>query len=160
MNPGSKETLLAMRYVFLLSLAAILAPQAGLPASPANEAFYLGGTLKSIPVNTRGVLNLEDSANLQFEYGKDTYQVAYSRIRSVNFTTPESSRMRTVAHLPVPRLPALHHEQIFDLSFQDDKGGIGTASFRLVGKGLSHAEFTLTERMDAAKHPSQRAGAG
>ena len=149
------------RTVVLIGFVFSLAALPGWASSTSKEAEYLGGSVKSIPVKTVGSLNLDDREELQFKTAEATVRVPYTRIKTVNFSRAKSSA-RKVGPVPLPKLPLLHHvirrDQLLDLSYRDEGGHICTMSFRLTGKALSSAEFTLSERMDSNGKPAQTAG--
>jgi hypothetical protein len=48
-----------------------------------DHASYLGGTVTAIPKGTLGKLNLEDAAELRFEYKGGVFSVPYKRARGI-----------------------------------------------------------------------------
>jgi hypothetical protein len=70
----------------LLARVAAVVVLAVLPAyfasagEPWSEATYLDGTIKDIPLNTSGKLNLTDPSALHFEYGGMDYAIPAGRI--------------------------------------------------------------------------------
>lgn len=144
------------RNFVLLACSVLLAAPSGRAASASKEAEYLGGSVKSIRVNTVGSLDLDDLEDLQFKSNGATMRVPYARIKTVNFDHAQS-QTRKVAHVPLPKLPLFRRDQRMDLSFRDENGRIGTMSFRLTGKALSSAEFILSERMDSSPKSRQNA---
>ncbi len=143
----------------LFTAALLTCAQAGFGAPHPNEAQYLYGTVKTIPTNTVGALDLTDTSELQFQYGDLTYRVPYRNIKS--FRLSESKpQARNFAHVPLPNLSLPFHSQktqILDVSFFDKNGAVGTVSFQLVGKNLASAEWVLGERIRVDKEAAQNA---
>lgn len=141
------------RPIFLAAACAILLAQVGRSADASKHAEYLGGSVRSIPPNCIGSLELDDPTELQFKTGKTTIRVPYSQIKTANFAGHKSGH-RTIAHIPLPNMPASGGSTL-DLSYRDEHGHVNTMSFRLFGKGLAKAEFTLNERLEADKKSAQ-----
>jgi hypothetical protein len=141
----------------LFTAAVLTVAQAGFGAPPPNEAQYMYGTVKTIPTNTVGSLNLTDPSELQFHYGDLTYRLAYGSIKSFRLSGAKSLP-RAIAHVPIPKLPFHSREQVLDVSFFEKSGTVGTVSFQLSGKNLSSAEWVLGERIRQNKEAAQNAG--
>jgi hypothetical protein len=141
----------------LLAMTLLTAAQAGSVAPNPNEAQYVYGTVKTIPSNTVGSLDLTDPSELQFQYGDLKYRLPYRQIKSFQLSGAKAPQ-HTIAHLPV-KLPAFHsHEQMLDVSFFEKEGSVGTVSFRLTGKNLKTAEWILAERVRVEKEAAQNPG--
>lgn len=142
----------------LFAVSVLSVAQAGSGSPNPNEAQYVYGTVKTIPSNTVGALDLTDPGELQFQYGDLKYRLPYRQIKSFRLYGAKSAP-RTIAHLPLPKLPAFHpHEQMLDVSFFEKEGSVGTVSFRLTGKNLVAAEWMLSERIREDKEAAQSAG--
>jgi hypothetical protein len=141
----------------LFTTVLLTAAQAGFGAPHPNEAQYMYGTVKTIPTNTVGSLDLTDPSALQFQYGNSKYKLEYHQIKSFRFSDVKSEP-RTIVHVPVPKLPFHSREQVLDISFYEKEGKVGTVSFRLTGKNLNSAEWMLSERIRLDKVASENAG--
>ena len=143
----------------LFTTALLTVAQAGFGATHPNEAQYVYGTVKTIPANTVGSLDLTDPGDLQFQYGNSAYRLAYRNIKSFRLSAAKP-QSRALAHLPISKLqlPFRSHEQLLDVSFFDKDGAVGTVSFQLVGKNLASTEFVLGERIRVDKEAAQNAG--
>jgi len=143
----------------LFTIGLLSVAQASFGAMNPNGAEYVYGTVKTIPTNTAGSLDLTDPSELQFQYGDLKYKLPYRQIKSFHFSQAKTAQ-RTIVHLPVPKLPLpFHsHEQMLDVSFFEKDGRVGTVSFRLTGKNLNSAEWMLTERIRVDKQMAQNAG--
>jgi hypothetical protein len=65
------------------ALVSAFCPTALAEASVGDRATYVGGSVASIPRNTEGFLNLEDTTNLTFSQGKAAFSIAYDRISTM-----------------------------------------------------------------------------
>ena len=139
-----------IRYTAFLLLAVSLS------AATAPRAEYLGGTVKSIPLNTSGALDLTDATDLQFQFGTLAYRLPYEHIRNIGFSEPSAPR-RSIAHVPLPHRKTGVGHRTLDLSFRDSGGRLGTMSFRLSGAEVSSLEWLLSERMSAQQKPAESA---
>ena len=84
-----------MRLTFSVTLLGAVLVAA--PAFPAGmgagvETEYAGGTVVSIPVNTRGRLDTSDKKTLLFHYGKPTYRIDYAKITSLELAEKSEHR--------------------------------------------------------------------
>ncbi len=136
-------------------MAVILCP-AGWSAARTNDAEYLGGTIKSIQPKTVGMLDLDDSSDLQFKSAASTYRLPYSHIRSFHLSEPSRPRPR-LGMVPLPKSPFRNREQVLDLSFKDASGDLGTVSFRLTGNNRSSTEWILSQRIEKDKKAGEHA---
>jgi hypothetical protein len=141
----------------LFTMALLTVAQAGFGATNPDQAQYVYGTVKTIPSNTVGSLDLTDPSDLQFQYGNAKYKLPYRQIKSFRLSAAKAAP-RSIAHVPVPQLPFHSHEQILDVSFFEKENSVGTVSFRLTGKNLNAAEWMLSERIRLDKEAAQNAG--
>ena len=52
-------------------------------------------------------------------------------------------------------MPWLGHVPVLDISYREEKGGVGTISFRLLGKDLASAEWLISQRIEGEKVADQ-----
>jgi hypothetical protein len=137
-----------------LLVAALLTLPAGLvtAGTPADQAEYLGGTLKSIPANTVGALDLNNPKEFIFTYGKTVYRLPYSQIQTYSFESKPARRV--LGRFPMPRLALHKRNDILNLTYRDGVES-GTLSFQLNGKELVNADSILAERVDTRRKPDQ-----
>ena len=142
----------------LLTAATLLAypviPVSG--ASTSVEAQYVGGTAKTIPANTYGTLNLQDSKELQFHYGTSVYRVAYDQITGSEILAGEGRHL--FGRVPVPNFVPWKKRETFSISFHDSTGATGTLNFEVTSKAGSSAQSLLAARTE--KHSGETAVAG
>jgi hypothetical protein len=96
-----------MRITFTATLLGAVLVAA--PAFPAGmnagvETEYAGGTVVTIPVNTRGRLDMSDAQMLQFHYGKPTYKIDYSKITTLEVTEKSEPRLGRIGAKAMPFL--------------------------------------------------------
>jgi hypothetical protein len=131
---------------FGIALLACLAYASGASHS---DAEYLGGTVKSIPSNTIGTLDLNDPQEIVFRYGRNFYRLPFEKIKSYEISHSKPAR-RVFGRVPVPSMP-WKQDQILNLSFRSGNNETGVLSFKLTGKDLSSAEWVLKSRIDDPK---------
>ena len=112
-----------MRYLVFAFLAAA--------AAYGSEAEYLGGSIKSIPKNMTGDLDLTDPANLTFVYYKGVFRLPFENIKSFEIAPAKS------------RIPLRHRSGVLNLSFRTDDHANEVISFKLTGKDVATTEWTL-----------------
>jgi hypothetical protein len=135
------------RVAFTVVAALGLAP-AGFSANNSHVAEYLGGTVKAVDEKTTGTLDLSDPTTLKFRYGGLVYQLPYANIRSFQFSTPKPEHKK-IAHVPVPKLPFRGgHIQVVAISFKEEGGSLGTASFKLNDASRASLESELDAKVD------------
>jgi hypothetical protein len=117
--------------------------------SGSPDAEYVGGTIKSLAPKIAGTLDLKDPSDLQFRYTVDKFRLHYADIRTFSFSAPAQRHL--VAHVPVPRVPFQKHDQILDISFREQDGTLGNASFRVSAGSRAFLESRLNERIEAEK---------
>lgn len=100
-----------------LCLTALIAFGSLLMAGSPNayETEYTGGTVASIPLKTRGQLDVSDSESLQFRYGKPSFKLPYSKITALELTMEQE---KLFGKVPVP----LRKTHLLTISFQGPNG--------------------------------------
>lgn len=111
-----------------------------------SEAKYLGGTIRSIPPNTVGTLDLNDTTDLVFHYGRNFYRLPFEKIKTYEITNTRPPRL-TLGRLAVPSMP-WKHDEILNISFRGSDKETGVLSLKLTGKDLTNAEWTLKSHID------------
>lgn len=140
----------------LISTTFLCLPEAVLAASVPTQAQYIYGSVKSIPADATGALDLTDAKDLQFQYGSDGYKLPYGKIKSYEFTESKGET-RTIGGVPLPKLPFLGRQEILNLSFYGEQGGINTMSFRVTARNLSTIEWVLSQRVEAERRAAESA---
>ena len=117
----------AFRQILLAMIVFVLAPPA-VVRGDSNTAAYVGGSVKSIPMNIIGTLDVSEKGELRFEYGMATYKLPCGQITSTAVTQDET---RHILHkIPVPTLPNRKKETL-TINYKDPAGVSGTLNFEL-----------------------------
>lgn len=125
------------------------------------EAAYLGGTVKSIPAETTGTLDLSDPNDLIFSYPKGIYRLPFEQIKSFQWERAKPEGKRLLGHVPVPRLPHLpwgKDEDVLNLSFRAHENSTGVLSFRVSGKDRPATGWALESRIEEPKSAPRTTG--
>jgi hypothetical protein len=132
----------AIRQILISTLVfAALPPAAVLAAS--DKVQYVGGTVKSIPVNSAGSLDFEDSKEFRFNYNGSVFKLPYEQITSTDI---EKAEMRRVWHVPVTSLLATHRKQILVINYTEPGGATGTLNFELMAYRAVDARETIAAK--------------
>jgi hypothetical protein len=92
-------------------------------------ATYAGGSVKSIPINIMGALDVSERGDLQFEYGSATFKVPCTQITSTAIAQGE--RQHLFHKIPVPSLMPGRKKETLTISFKDAAGASATMNFEL-----------------------------
>jgi len=68
--------MLVTRQILISALVFAAVPTAVVRAA-SETVQYVGGTVKSIPVNSTGVFNFEDAKEFRFKYNGSVYKLPY-----------------------------------------------------------------------------------
>jgi hypothetical protein len=138
-------SMLAMRQVLISSLLFAIVPPATIQAA-SNGAQYVGGTVKSIPVNADGTLDFSDPKEFRFNYEGAVYQLPYAQITG---TDVESADVRHVLHV-IPRESMLfsHRKRTLVINFKDAGGTAGTLNFELMAYRAAEAKEAITSKQN------------
>lgn len=129
------------------SLVSALVLAAATPATiyAASETVqYVGGTVKSIPVNTSGAFNFEDAKEFRFVYKGSEYKIPYDQITS---TEIQKADVRRVLHVfPVVSPVAARRKQTLVINYTDASGAAGTVDFELMAYRAVEAQQTIAAK--------------
>jgi len=127
----------------LITLVFAAVPPAVLCAAP-ESVQYVGGTVKSIPVNATGKFDFEDAKEFRFAYKGSEYKLPYDQITS---TSIEKADVRRVMHVfPAMSPIAAHRKQTLVISYKDASGATGTLNFELPAYRATDAQETLAAK--------------
>ena len=91
--------MIAIRQLLISTLLFAAVPTAAVYGASAPVQ-YVGGTVKSIPVNSTGSFNFEDAKDFRFAYNGSVYKLPYDQITSTSASVSRSivtdSRPRSV----------------------------------------------------------------
>jgi hypothetical protein len=137
----------AIRQVLVSALVLAAVPSATVFAA-SDSVQYVGGTVKSIPVNSDGALNFEDAKEFRFTYSGSVYKLPYDEITS---TEIERAEVRRVFHI-IPAISpiAARRKQTLVINYTDATGATGTLNFELMASRAIEARETIA----AKKSPS------
>jgi hypothetical protein len=109
----------AIRQILISGLVFAAVPPAVIRAA-SDSVQYVGGTVKSIPVNSTGTLSFEDAKELGFTYQGSVFKLPYDRITS---TSIERADVRRVWHVfPAMSPIASHRKQTLIVNYNDATG--------------------------------------
>jgi len=149
---------MSMFRLALLSAAAVIAvPPMSVKAADI-EAQYVGGTRATIPANTVGALNLDDSKEMRFTYGSAVYRVPYTQITSSDIQRAEDGH-KLFGRVPLPSVTPWKRKQTLSISFKDASDKPGTLNFQVWSKDATLAAAMLSARKDQKpSYAAQSAG--
>ncbi len=132
---------MSIRQFLISTIAFAILPTAVLRATDTAE--YVGGTVKSIPMNSTGFLDLDDAKVLKFNYGKSVYKLPYEEITGTEITKGETRHV--LKKVPVPSLFGRKKETL-TISYKDPAGASGTLTFELTARLASSIQDTIAEQ--------------
>jgi len=137
----------AIRQILISTIAFAVIPPVCLRGSDIAE--YVGGTVKSIPVNVSGSLSTADAKELQFNYGQSVYRLPYAQITSTDAAAGEGRHL--LHKIPVPSFGK--RKETLAINYKDAAGANGTLNFEL----SSHQAKATREAIAAWKATPQTA---
>jgi hypothetical protein len=131
------------RQLLISALVFAAVPPAAIRAA-SDSAQYVGGTVKSIPVNSVGSFNFEDAKEFRFTYNGSVYKLPYDQITS---TEIEKAEMRRVMHVfPAISPIASRRRQTLVINYTDAAGAAGTLNFELMAYRATEAQETIAAK--------------
>jgi len=132
---------MSIRQFLVSTIAFAILPTAVLRASDTAE--YIGGTVKAIPMNSIGFLNLEDTKVMKFNYGQAVYKLPYDEITGTEVTKGETHHV--LKKFPVPSLFGRNKETL-TISYKDPAGVTGKLSFEVTARLAASVQNSITEQ--------------
>ncbi len=133
----------ATRQVLISALVFAAVPPAVVSAA-SDTVQYVGGTVKSIPVNSAGAFNFEDAKEFRFNYKDSVFSLPYDRIIS---TSIERADVRRVLHVfPAISPIASRRKQTLVINYTDATGAAGTLNFELAAYRAMDAQETIAAK--------------
>jgi hypothetical protein len=114
---------------------------------------YIGGTAKSIPLNSSGFISLSDAKELQFNYGQSAFKIPYSQITGTNVVQGEGRRI--LGKIPVPTMFPGRKKQTLAINYKDATGVSCTLNFELTASEATEVQFGLAERQRMVQSAQQ-----
>src|SRR5579863_9761387 len=131
--------MLAIRQVLISTLVFAVVPPSVVRAADTIE--YVGGTVKSIPVNSAGSFNFDDAKEFRFTYNGSAFKLPYDQITSTNI---EKADVRRVLHIfPAMSPIASHRKQTLVINYKDSSGTAGSLNFELAAYRAMDAQETI-----------------
>ncbi|HEX5229552.1 MAG TPA: hypothetical protein VFW44_17695 [Bryobacteraceae bacterium] len=131
------------RQVLISTLILAAVPPSVVRAS-SDTVQYVGGTVKSIPVNSDGTLSFEDAKEFRFLYNGSVFKLPYDQITS---TSIEKADVRRVWHVfPAMSPIAAHRKQTLVINYTDASGATGSVNFELAAYKAMDAQETIAAK--------------
>ena len=121
-------------------------------AEPTIEARFLGGTVKTIPIETAGTLSFKDAQELRFQYLGAVYHLPYGQIVDTEIQDP-NNRGHWVVHVPWQK-----RFETLVISYHDSNGVVNTLNFQLSSRVADVAERAVSIRRNASGSSQCRPG--
>ena len=137
---------MSIRQFLISTVAFAILPTAILRATDTAE--YVGGSVKSIPMNSIGFLSADDEKTLQFSYGKSIYKLPYEQITGTEITKGETHHV--MKKIPLPSLFGRNKETL-TISYKDAAGVSGTLSFELAARLATATQDAIADQRTAAQ---------
>ncbi|HUA20036.1 MAG TPA: hypothetical protein VMB25_14910 [Bryobacteraceae bacterium] len=135
----------AIRQLLVSTLIFAAVPPAAVRA--AESAEYVGGTVKSIPVNSTGTLSFDDAKELRFNYSGSVYSVPYGNIANIEIDKAETRHL--FGRIPMPAL--LHPKEVLSITYKDASGAVGAVNFEVSSFYAQALQANIQDRIDAPK---------
>jgi len=117
---------------------------------------YIGGTAKSIPLNSSGSISVSDAKELRFNYGQSVYKIPYSQITGTNVVQGE--RRHLLGKIPVPTMFPGRKKQTLAINYKDPAGASGTLNFELTASEATAVRDGIAERQTVAQSATSQQG--
>lgn len=133
----------AIRQIVISAIVFAVVPPALVRAADTVE--YVGGTVKSIPLNATGALSFADGKEMRFNYGQGLYKLGYEQISSTDIVQGETKHI--LHKIPVPSFG--RGKQTLSIKYKDPAGGTGTLEFEMSARQAAAARETITAMQEA-----------
>jgi hypothetical protein len=135
--------MLAIRPLLISALVFVAVPPSVVRAASENVE-YVGGTVKSIPVNSAGTFNFDDAKEFRFQYSGSVFKLPYDQITGTDI---QKADMRRVWHVfPAVSPIASHRMQTLVINYTDASGAAGTLNFELMSYRAIDAQETIAAK--------------
>jgi hypothetical protein len=135
--------MLATRQILISALVFAAVPSAAVFAA-SDSVQYVGGTVKSIPVNSNGTFNFEDAKEFRFTYNGSMFKLPYDQITSTDI---EKADVRRVLHIfPAMSPIASRRKQTLVINYTDASGAAGSLNFEMPAYRAADAQETIAAK--------------
>jgi hypothetical protein len=124
----------AFRQILFAIIVFALVPPAVVRGSN-DTATYVGGSVKSIPINLIGTLDVNERGELRFDYGTGNYKLPCTEITSTAITQDEARRI--LHRIRVPSITPGRKKETLTVNYKDAAGVSGTLNFELTASQAS-----------------------
>jgi hypothetical protein len=135
--------MLAIRSILVSTLVFAAVPPAVLHAA-SDTVQYVGGTVKSIPVNSAGAFNFDDAKELRFHYNGSVYRLPYDQITGTEIEKADVKHVMRV--IPAQSLIFTHRKRTLVIIYTDPSGATGTLNFELAAYRAADAQETIAAK--------------
>jgi hypothetical protein len=118
----------AFRQILFAIIVFALAPPAVVRGYD-DTAAYVGGSVKSIPMNLIGTLDVSERGELRFDYGTGMYKLPCTQITSTAVTQDEARRI--LHRIKLPTVAPGRKKETLTVNYKDAAGVSGTMNFEL-----------------------------
>jgi hypothetical protein len=133
----------SIRQILVSTLVFAAVPPAVLHAA-SDTVQYVGGTVKSIPVNSAGSFNFDDAKELRFHYSGVVYRLPYDQITSTDIEKADVKHVMRV--IPAQSLMFTHRKRTLVINYTDSSGATGTLNFELAAYRAADAQETIAAK--------------
>ena len=133
----------SIRQILVSTLVFAAVPPAVLHAA-SDTVQYVGGTVKSIPVNSAGSFNFDDAKELRFHYNGVVYRLPYDQITSTDIEKADVKHVMRV--IPAQSLMFTHRKRTLVINYTDPSGATGTLNFELAAYRAADAQETIAAK--------------
>lgn len=133
----------SIRQILVSTLVFAAVPPAVLHAA-SDTVQYVGGTVKSIPVNSAGSFNFDDAKELRFHYNGVVYRLPYDQITSTDIEKADVKHVMRV--IPAQSLMFTHRKRTLVINYTDSSGATGTLNFELAAYRAADAQETIAAK--------------
>lgn len=138
--------------IVLTATVALMTP-AAIHASSPNTALLVSGTVKGIPANSVGSLDVTNSTELRFHYGKSVFALPYQQITNTQVVEPDGKHLWKV---PVPTLGK--GSRLLTITFKDGDDS-RMLTFKAPAHTVTHLVSAIDDRRESPKPASGSASA-
>jgi hypothetical protein len=132
------------RFLIGTLIASILVPAPVGAAVRGKEVMYVGGTIKSIPEATEGLLDTEDPQTVVFTSPKGEFRIPYDRITSIEYGQKAGRRLGVALVITVWALFSKKRKHFVTIGFTDENNAPQGVVIE-IPKGYTKTTLTILE---------------
>jgi len=116
---------------WLLPLSGLILSLALPAAEPGIRAQFIGGTLPQIKAKTTARLDITDSDEMVFAWGKDDLRIPYNRVSTLEYGQKVSRRYAAAILISPVLLLSKSHQHFVTIGYEDAEGKQQALVFRV-----------------------------